>query len=78
MKFEVITEDAKVHPGEYVLHEPSQEIVMCGAFNRELNFIRAVGRGKSMKDEIANFRKIVLTREEMKETRASRCKGCSG
>ena len=78
MKFEVITEDAKVHPGEYVLHEPSQEIVMCGAFNRELNFIRALGRGKSMKDEIANFRKIILTREEMKEASASRCKGCSG
>jgi hypothetical protein len=78
MKFEVITEDVKVHPGEYVLHEPSQEIVMCGAFNRKLNFIRAIGRGQSVKDEIANFRKIVLNKEEMQESRASRCKGCSG
>ena len=78
MKFEIITEDSKVYPGEYVLHEPSQEIVMCGAFNREENFIRAVGRGQSMKDKIDNFRKIVLSRDEFKESRSSRCKGCRG
>ena len=34
MKFETITEEAKVYPGEYVLHEPSQEIVMCESLNR--------------------------------------------
>ena len=78
MKFEIITEESKVYPGEYVLHEPTQEIMMCGAFNRELNFIRAVGRGPSLKDAIENFRKIVLSPKERKENRTSRCKGCSG
>ena len=78
MKFETITESMKVSPGEYVLHEPSQEIVMCGSFNREKNTITAIGRGQSMKDEIDNFRKIVLSREEHRESRVSRCKGCSG
>lgn len=78
MKFETITEEAKVYPGEYVLHEPSQEIVMCGAFNREQNFIKAIGRGQPMQDKIDNFRKIVLSRDEIKESRKSRCKGCSG
>tara|TARA_B100000941_G_scaffold288839_1_gene266564 strand:+ start:344 stop:583 length:240 start_codon:yes stop_codon:yes gene_type:complete len=78
MKFETITESMKVSPGEYVLHEPSQEIVMCGSFSREKNTITAIGIGPSLKDTIDNFRKIVLSREEFKESRTSRCKGCSG
>jgi len=78
MKFEDISEESKVYPGEYVLHTPSQEIVMCGAFNREQNFIRAIGRGRSVKDQISNFRKIVMNEQEIRESRAGRCKGCSG
>ena len=78
MKFEDINEESKVYPGEYVLHVPSQEIVMCGAFNREQNFIRAIGRGRSVKDQISNFRKITMSPREMRESQTSRCKGCSG
>jgi hypothetical protein len=78
MRFEAIPADGKVFPGEYVLHEPTKEVVMCGAFNRDEDFIRAIGNGKSMMDKISNFKKIVLTKEENRERRASRCKGCSG
>ena len=76
MKFEEISETQKVTPGEYVLHEPTQQIVMCGAFNRENNFIRAIGMGRSLKDKISNFKKISLTEEEKKDRKVSRCKGC--
>jgi len=78
MEFDIISEDLKVTPGEYILHEPTQEIVMCGAFNRDLNFIRAIGRGKSVKDEISNFKKIRLTADERQDAQAGRCKGCGG
>jgi hypothetical protein len=78
MKFVEITEDAKVWPGEYVLHEPSKEIVMCGAFNRDENFIRAIGSGKSMQDKIANFKKILMSPSDRHENRVSSCKGCRG
>ena len=76
MKFEEITETHKVTPGEYVLHEPSKEIVMCGAFNREEDFIRAIGMGRSLKDKIANFKKIRLSEEEVRDRQVSKCKGC--
>ena len=38
MKFDDINNDSKVHPGEYLLHEPTMEIVLCGAFNWEQDF----------------------------------------
>ena len=53
MKFEEIDENKKVTPGEYVLHEPTKQIVMCGAFNREKDFIRAIGTGRSLEYQIS-------------------------
>lgn len=76
MKFEEISETQKVTPGEYVLHEPTKQIVMCGAFNREADFIRAIGMGRSLQDKISNFKKIKLTEEEKQDRKVSRCKGC--
>ncbi len=76
MQFDEITETQKVTPGEYVLHEPTKQIVMCGAFNRENDFIRAIGMGRSLEDKISNFKKIRLTEEEQKDRRVSKCKGC--
>jgi len=76
VKFEEIDETKKVTPGEYVLHEPTKQIVMCGAFNREKDFIRAIGMGRSLEDKISNFKKIRLTEEEQQDRRVSKCKGC--
>ena len=76
MQFDEITETQKVTPGEYVLHEPTKQIVMCGAFNRESDFIRAIGMGRSLEDKISNFKKIRLTEEEKQDRRVSKCKGC--
>ena len=77
MKFEDISEESKVYPGEYVLHTPSQEIVMCGAFNRESDFIRAYGEGKYLEDQINKFKKIELDKVERKDySKLTKCKGC--
>tara|TARA_Y100000296_G_C5126478_1_gene233153 strand:+ start:125 stop:361 length:237 start_codon:yes stop_codon:yes gene_type:complete len=76
VKFQEISEDLKVHPGEYVLHQPSQQIVLVGAFKKKEGLIKVLARGKLMEDKIENFKKIRLSREEIKEKRLSRCKGC--
>jgi len=76
MEFQEISEDLKVHPGEYILHQPSQQIVLVGAFKKKEGLIKVLARGRLMEDKIENFKKIRLSREEIKEKRLSRCKGC--
>tara|TARA_B100001059_G_C17796171_1_gene563174 strand:+ start:1499 stop:1735 length:237 start_codon:yes stop_codon:yes gene_type:complete len=78
MNFVEIKEDSKVFPGEYLLYEPTQTIVLCGAFNRDSNMIRAYGNGKYVEDKIKTFKKIEVTRKQQKEHYKSRCKGCGG
>ena len=78
MQFHAITEKDKVHPGEYVLHLPTHEIVLCGSFNRAEDKIRGMRRGRLFEDKISNFQKIVTTGSERRDMRASSCKGCSG
>jgi radical SAM protein with 4Fe4S-binding SPASM domain len=77
MEFEEINEDSKVYPGEYLLHEPSREIVLCGAYIKNEGKIKAMRQGRLMEDKIENFKKIQMSHAERKERRSSRCKGCS-
>lgn len=76
MKFIEITENLKTTPGEYIYHEPSKEIVMCGSFNRAKNQIRAMGRGRMFADEIRNFKKIEISKRQQKESTVGSCGGC--
>jgi hypothetical protein len=76
MEFQEISEDLKVYPGEYILHQPSQQIVLVGAFKKKEGLIKVLSRGRLMEDKIENFKKIKLNHEERKETHVSRCKGC--
>tara|TARA_Y100001973_G_C5136802_1_gene300765 strand:+ start:533 stop:766 length:234 start_codon:yes stop_codon:yes gene_type:complete len=76
MKFIDITEELKATPGEYIFHEPTKQIVLCGSFNRRKNQIRALSQGRLISDKIANFKKIELTAAERAKS-ASMCKGCS-
>ena len=75
MKFIEITENLIATPGEYIYHEPTKQIVMCGSFNRSKNRISALGIGKMVTDVIQNFKKIELSPEERSQ-RSSGCKGC--
>tara|TARA_R110002020_G_scaffold13026_2_gene47103 strand:+ start:862 stop:1098 length:237 start_codon:yes stop_codon:yes gene_type:complete len=78
MDFIEITEELKATPGEYIYHAPSKQIVVCGAFNRKDNMIKALGRGRLFSDKIHNFKKIRTTQRERKKSYGSRCKGCAG
>lgn len=80
MNFVEIKKHANVYPGEYLLYSPNNNIVICGAFNRADNFIRAFGSGKYIEDTIEKFKKIELDaqdRDDIKGNR-TRCKGCGG
>jgi hypothetical protein len=79
VKFQTIEEDCRVFPGEYLLHKPSQQIVMCGAFKKQQGTIKALANGKLMEDKIENFQKILLSKEERKNPpRRRSCGGCKG
>lgn len=78
MKFKDIGESTKVFPGEYLLYSPQHRIVMCGAFNRTEDYIRAFGDGRTIEDKIEKFQKIYLDQQEASDYRSARkrCKGC--
>jgi hypothetical protein len=77
MEFEIIDEDATVYPGEYILHKPSNQIVLCGAFKKSEGKIKVMANGRLIEDNIENFQKIKLSATERKERRSrKRCGGC--
>ena len=76
MKFQVITENSKVFPGEYLLHVPSKQIVVCGAYKPSEGKIKALANGRLMEDAVANFQKIKLSKSEQKKKPVRRCGGC--
>jgi hypothetical protein len=76
MNFQEITEDSKVFPGEYLLHVPSNKIVICGAYKPLEGKIRALANGRLMEDAIANFQKIKLSKSEKKKRTVRQCGGC--
>ena len=77
MEFYEITKELKASPGEYIYHEPTRQIVLCGSFNRADNQIKAMVSGKLFSDKIQNFKKIKMSAPEIKERRrSSGCKGC--
>ena len=78
MEFQEISDDLKVHPGEYILHKPSQQIVLCGAFKKKEGTIKVLANGRLMEDKIENFQKINLNSKERRKKVISRCKGCRG
>ena len=77
MKFIDIVESVKVTPGEYILHSPTNQIVLCGSFNRESDKIRVLAKGKMFTDSIKIFKKISMTSKENQQSKKSRsCGGC--
>ena len=75
MEFYKIEEEAKVYPGEYLLHVPSNQIVLCGAFKRTQGLIKYMAHGKLAEDKIENFNKI-KTNKRIKPRKS--CGGCKG
>ena len=80
MQFKSIKTNAEIFPGEYLLHHPSQEIVVCGAFKPTEGVIKVLTHGRLLEDKIENFRQIQLTSDEKMRRREHRrgCGGCKG
>jgi|TARA_R100000750_G_C2252163_1_gene60516 hypothetical protein len=76
MNFQEITENSKVFPGEYLLHIPSNQIVVCGAYKPSEGKIKALANGRLMEDAIVNFQKIKLSKSEKKKRTVRHCGGC--
>ena len=76
MEFFDITEESTAFPGEYIFHIPSEQIVMCGSFNRKNNEIKVMGAGRLFVDKIENFKKIRLNKHEQRRRRISGCRSC--
>ena len=76
MKFIDINTESKIYPGEYLLYIPKREIVLCGAYMPSKNKIKALSNGRMIEDNISNFQKIELNKQERKESLSTRCKGC--
>tara|TARA_B100001250_G_scaffold337919_1_gene304871 strand:- start:259 stop:492 length:234 start_codon:yes stop_codon:yes gene_type:complete len=75
MEFYEIGEDGVAYPGEYVFHVPSRSVVLCGAFNRKEDVIRAMTNGRMLVDKIKNFQKIKVAPKEW-GAKAGGCTGC--
>ena len=78
MKLYPLTAGTDASPGEYLFHEPTQQIVLCGRFDETSGHIQAMGGGRLMYDEVENFKKIQLSTEERKNSFARGCRKCKG
>ncbi len=71
-----IEKNMNVYPGEYLLHIPSRQIVVCGAFLKSENKIKVLKNGQLLTDTINNFQKIRLSKKEKREKKYNSCGGC--
>jgi hypothetical protein len=78
MEFYTIEKSDKVYPGEYLLHLPSKQVVVCGAYKPNDGSIRALVSGRLLEDKIENFHKIKLEPTERKPRPKRKCGGCKG
>ena len=76
MELKPIDDNSKVYPGEYLLHVPSRQIVVCGAFMRSEKKIKALKNGQLITEDINNFQKINLSKKERREKKYKSCGGC--
>lgn len=74
MEFTDISENSKPHPGEFLLHVPTNSIVICGAYMGE--DIRVLNNGRLFVDSVGNFKKLLLSKEERKNKSTPKCKAC--
>ena len=76
MDFINIDDNSKVYPGEYLLHIPSKQVVVCGAFIKSENKIKALKNGQLITEDIKNFQKINLSQKERRDRKYRSCGGC--
>ena len=78
MKFTDIGDEDIVFPGEYILHSPTNSVVLVGAFNKNNDLIRVFKDGKLFEDKITSFKKILIDKTEVKTYNKRGCGSCKG
>ena len=76
MEFEKINDKHTISPGEYLLHEPTKQFVLVGAYKPSEGKIKALANGRLIEDSIENFRKIKLNKKERSQKMKRSCGGC--
>jgi len=76
MQFREIKENEKVHPGEYLLHIPTNQVVMCGAYIKSQNKIKVLANGRLLVGPVGDFHKIYVERNEKTGRPVRTCGGC--
>tara|TARA_B000000557_G_C20523438_1_gene337361 strand:+ start:81 stop:320 length:240 start_codon:yes stop_codon:yes gene_type:complete len=76
MEFSEIGPEEKLSPGEYVFHSPTRSFVLIGKYSPETRTVMAMVNGRLVNEDVANFKKLILTREEHKKWRGKGCSGC--
>lgn len=76
MELKAIDNNSKVYPGEYLLHVPSRQVVVCGAYIESENKIKALKNGQLITEDVKNFQKINLSKKEKRQKKYKSCGGC--
>jgi len=77
MKYLEITKDDELSGGEYLLHVPTNTIVICGQMNLEQGTIRVLSR-HMREDSLENFRRIASEGGQQQPHHERGCGGCKG
>jgi len=78
MKLIDIETISQIAAGEYLFHQPSGQIGVCGQLITGKNKIKVLVHGRVVEDMLSNFQKIQLTTEENHARRISGCGSCKG
>jgi hypothetical protein len=76
MKLVDIQTTDDIFSGEYLYHAPSARMVLCGHMDSEAQTIKVMVAGRTMVDDVRNFKKMELSAEEHRKQAVTRCKGC--
>ena len=76
MKLVDIETTDEIFMGEYLYHQPSARMVLCGQLDIETQKIKVLAGGHTLIDDVCNFKKIQLSAEEHRRQAVTRCKGC--
>lgn len=67
-----------INRGEYLMHVPTNQMVICSRILEEnkMTVLEVFGGGARFRDEVGNFRKVKLNETERREGKAQTRGGC--
>ena len=56
--YTTIDDKTEIHPGEFLFHVPTNQVVICRRYDKEQEKINSVAGGSFLEDITSNYRKI--------------------